>query len=55
MKCVDGTFLSSKLRPHFELTICNVDSIDKTKKYYTIECRTMRREYIQVFLKYHKK
>jgi len=41
MKCLEGTFLSAEVKPHFELTICNVDSIDETKKYlYVIECRT---------------
>ena len=41
MRCLDGTFLSSEIKPHFGLTICNVDSIDETKKYlYIIECRT---------------
>ena len=42
MKCLEGTFLSSEMKPHFELTICNLDSVDETKKYlYIIECRTM--------------
>ena len=42
MRCLEGTFLSSEIKPHFELTICNVDSIDETKKYlYPIECRSM--------------
>ena len=42
MKCLEGTFLSAEVKPHFELTICNVDSIDETKKYlYPIECRSM--------------
>jgi hypothetical protein len=42
MKCLEGTFLSSEMKPHFGLTICNLDSVDETKKYlYIIECRTM--------------
>jgi hypothetical protein len=42
MKCLEGTFLSTEVKPHFGLTICNVDSIDEIKKYlYVIECRTM--------------
>jgi hypothetical protein len=50
MRCLDGTFLSSEIKPHFGLTICNVDSIDETKKYlYIIECRTINAIYSGFF------
>ena len=42
MKCLDGTFYSSEIKPHFKLNVCNVDDIqDKLNYLYIIECRTM--------------
>jgi hypothetical protein len=42
MKCLEGTFLSSEIKPHFRLNVRNVDSIEKNLNYlYIIECRTM--------------
>ena len=41
MKCLEGTFLSAEVKPHFGITICDINSVDKTKKYlYLIECKT---------------
>ena len=42
MKCLEGTFLSSEIKPHFRLNVRNVDSIEENLNYlYIIECRTM--------------
>ena len=50
MKCLEGTFLSSEIKPHFRLNIRNVDSIEEKLNYlYVIECRTMNGIYSGFF------
>jgi len=42
MKCLEGTFYSSEIKPHFNLNVCNINSIQEELNYlYLIECQTI--------------